>query len=173
MYTIPNLLTLGRLLLLLPICLAMTGGWAFQALAFVLYVIAALSDYVDGWIARNFNQASDLGRIMDPVVDKIFVAALFMMLVATETIAGLWLACPIIILGREFLVAGLREYLGPRGITLPVTRAAKWKTTLQMVAIGFMLFPGLQEPGLFLLLIATILTITTGAGYVRAAIRAA
>jgi cardiolipin synthase (CMP-forming) len=165
MFTIPNLLTLGRLVLLIPICLAMTGGWNAQALAFVLYVLAAASDWADGWVARTYDQGSDLGRMLDPIVDKIFVATLFMMLVATDVIAGLWLLCPIIILGREFLVAGLREFLGPRGVTLPVTAAAKWKTTVQMVAIGLMLFPGLHDLGLVMLLVATVLTLITGWGY--------
>jgi cardiolipin synthase len=171
MWTIPNILTLGRLFLLLPICLFLTFGWTMHAVAFVLYLLAAVSDYVDGWWARTFNQSSDIGRVMDPVVDKIFVAGLFIMLSAIGTISGWMLLCPIIILGREFLVAGLREYLGPRGITLPVTKAAKWKTTLQMVAIGLMIFPGLQELGLFLLLAATVLTVTTGYGYVRVALK--
>ena len=143
-----------------------------HALAFALYVIAAVTDYVSGWWARTYNQSSDFGRMLDPVVDKIFVAALFVTMAATGMIGGLMLACPIIILAREFLVAGLREYLGPRGITLPVTQLAKWKTTVQMVAIGLLIFPGLGGLGTILLLVATALTLYTGWDYVRTAARA-
>lgn len=169
MLTIPNLITLSRLVLLLPICWLLTGGWDAHAFAFVLYVIAAISDWVDGWWARTYNQGSDFGRMLDPVVDKIFVAAIFIMLAATQTLTGLWLLTPIIILGREFLVAGLREFLGPRGITLPVTPLAKWKTTVQMIALGLLIFPGMETPGLVTLFIAVILTVVTGIHYLKRA----
>lgn len=166
-WTVPNILTLARLVLLVPICLLIMGGWTAHALAFVLYVIACLTDFLDGYIARAHNQGSDFGRMLDPVVDKIVVAALFIMLVADGTLSGLWLACPILILSREFLIAGLREYLGPKGIVIPVSKLAKWKTTSQMVAIGLLLFPGMAVPGLFVLLIATILTVMTATHYLR------
>lgn len=170
MLTIPNLITLSRLVFLLPICYLMMGGWDARAVAFTLYVIAALSDYVDGWWARKYNEYSDFGRMLDPVVDKIFVAAIFIMLAANNTLSGLWLLPPIIILAREFLVAGLREYLGPQGKTLPVTKLAKWKTTTQMIALGLLIFPGMEEPGRIILLVATVLTLITGAHYLRRAI---
>lgn len=169
MWTIPNLMTLSRLLLLIPICFLMTGGWAMHALAFVLYVLAAVTDYVDGWWARTFNEQSDLGRMMDPIVDKIFVATLFLMLTVNGTFSGMILICPIIILGREFLVAGLREYLGPRGGVIPVSKLAKWKTTVQMTAIGLLIFPGMAGLGYLLLVIATFLTVITAVQYIRAA----
>lgn len=175
MWTTPNILTLGRLALLLPICWLLTGDWDDRALAFVLYVLAAATDYADGYIARTYNQGSDLGRMLDPVVDKIFVAGLFIMLAAYGAnngggaIAGIWLACPIIILAREFLVSGLREYLGPRDVALPVTQAAKWKTTIQMVALGLLIFPGLQDLGLGALLVAAALTVYTGFIYTQTA----
>jgi cardiolipin synthase len=169
MWTTPNILTLARLALLVPICWLLTGGWDAQALAFVLYVLAAATDYADGYIARTYNQGSDLGRMLDPIVDKIFVAGLFVTLAATNIISGLWLACPIIILAREFLVSGLREYLGPRGVSLPVTQAAKWKTTIQMVALGLLIFPGLQDLGLWTLGVATALTVYTGFIYGKTA----
>lgn len=172
MLTTPTLITLARLVLLIPICWLLTGGWNAQAFAFALYVVAAASDWVDGWWARTYHQHSDFGRMLDPVVDKIFVAGLFIMLAANGTISGAWLAAPIIILAREFLVAGLREFLGPRGITLPVTRLAKWKTTIQMIALGVLIFPGMREPGLAILGVAVALTLVTGAHYVRRAMAA-
>lgn len=168
-WTIPTLITLSRLVLLFPICWLLTGGWGAHALAFVLYTVAALSDWVDGWWARTYNQSSDFGRMLDPVVDKIFVATLFIVLAANNTLTGLWLLAPIIILGREFLVAGLREFLGSRGKSLPVTRLAKWKTTMQMIALGLLIFPGMQTPGLFALFIATVLTVLTGVHYMKRA----
>lgn len=175
MWTVPNLITLSRLALLLPICWLMGGGWSAHAFAFVLYAGAALSDWLDGWWARTYNQGSDFGRMLDPVVDKIFIAGIFIMLSAPSnlhpggTLSGIWLFCPIIILAREFLVAGLREYLGPRGLSLPVTKLAKWKTTTQMIALGLLIFPGMEEPGLFVLLIATVLTVITGVHYLKRA----
>lgn len=168
--TIPNLLTLSRLVLLFPICLCLLGGWTAHAFAFILYVVAAFSDWLDGWWARKYNQGSDFGRMLDPVVDKVFVAALFIMLSANEAITGIWLLCPVIILGREFLVAGLREFLGPRGVTLPVTKAAKWKTTVQMIAIGLLIFPGMSDFGCLALLIATGLTVSTAIDYMKTAL---
>jgi cardiolipin synthase (CMP-forming) len=138
--------------------------------ALILYVIAAITDYLDGWWARTYNQGSDFGRMLDPIVDKVLIAALFIVLAANQTIHGMWLACPIIILAREFLVAGLREYLGPRGITVPVTTLAKWKTTAQMAAIGLLILPFdlTYLVGMILLVGATFLTVITGAQYFRA-----
>lgn len=174
MLTTPNLLTFLRLILIIPICLLLPLGWTGQAAAFSLYVIAGATDYLDGWWARTYNQGSDFGRMLDPIVDKVMVAALFIALLAYGgpngqggAISGIFIVCPIIILGREFLVSGLREFLGPKGVIIPVTPLAKWKTTIQIIAIGVLLFPGMQEPGLFLLVIATGLTIYTGYGYIR------
>ncbi len=178
MFTTPNLLTFLRLILIIPICLLLPMGWTGQTIAFVLYIIAGASDYLDGWWARTYNQGSDFGRMLDPIVDKIMVAALFIALSAYGApdksggaISGIFLICPILILAREFLVAGLREFFGPKGIIIPVTPLAKWKTTVQMVAIGVLLFPGTQTLGLFLLGVATILTIITGYEYVRQSIQ--
>lgn len=174
MWTVPNLLTFARLALIIPICLIIPLGWMGQAIAFVLYGIAAVTDYLDGWWARTYNQGSDFGRMLDPIVDKVMIAALFIVLSVYGgengqggVISGIFLACPIIILSREFLVAGLREFLGPKGVVINVTSAAKWKTTTQMIAVGVLIFPGMQVPGLFLLIVATGLTVYTGYGYIR------
>lgn len=170
MLTIPNLITLARLFLILPICAFTLWGGGAAVFAFVLYLIAAITDYFDGWWARTYNQGSDFGRMFDPIVDKVLVAALFIVLAANHTITGIWLLCPIIILAREFLVAGLREHLSPRGIAVPVTSLAKWKTTLQMMAIGFLILPftGTYGIGIILLIIATVLTVITGVQYFKA-----
>lgn len=178
MFTIPTLLTLARLFLVIPICVLIPLGGVGQIIAFVLYGVAAGTDYLDGWWARTYHQESDFGRMLDPIVDKVMVAALFIILSAYGgpgarggAISGIFLACPIIILSREFLVAGLREFVGPKGIVIPVTQAAKWKTTTQLVAVGVLIFPGMQIQGLFLLVVATGLTIYTGGQYFRASIR--
>lgn len=169
MITVPNLLTLLRLFLVFPICLLMMGGWFAQFLALILYIAAAGSDYLDGYLARKWDQMSDFGRMLDPIVDKVMVAALFIMLVANHTLAGIWLLCPILILGREFLVAGIREYLGPKGKIILVSKLAKWKTTSQMVAIGLLMVPiGLiQAVGALVLLAATFLTVITALEYLH------
>lgn len=166
---IPNLLTLARLFLLIPICLLMMGGFTAHVIAFVLYAVAAATDYLDGWWARTFNQGSDFGRMLDPIVDKVFVAGLFVMMAYDHTISGLMLFCPIIILAREFIVSGAREYLGPRGITIPVSKLAKWKTTIQMVSLGLLLIPVgfFHVLGIVTLLAATVLTVVTAHGYLR------
>jgi cardiolipin synthase (CMP-forming) len=166
---VPNLLTLARLFLTLPICALVLWGGVASVFAFALYLIAAVTDWLDGWWARQYNQGSDFGRMLDPIVDKILVAALFIALAANHTITGIWLLCPIIILAREFLVSGLREYLSPRGITVPVTSMAKWKTTLQMIAVGFLILPfdTTYVIGIILLLVATVLTVMTGFQYFK------
>ena len=169
MMTIPNLLTLARLVLLVPICLLLAGGFVAQFIALFFYVLAAISDYIDGWWARQYNAGSELGRILDPIVDKIFIAAIFLMLASNGTL-GFWgLTCAIIILGREFLIAGLREYAIGKGQVIHVTKLAKWKTTLQMVALGLLILPVsfVQGLGFVVLFAATALTIITAVEYIR------
>jgi cardiolipin synthase (CMP-forming) len=173
---LPNILTISRLALL-PVLLGLlmqgTSGAVWAALA--LYIIGAATDYIDGWVARRYGLHSKMGQMLDPIADKIFVTAVILMLIAFGRIEGWWIFAPILILAREFLVSGLREYLGPKNITMPVTRLAKWKTGLQMVALGFLLagpvgeavFPATQEVGYGLLLIATFLTLVTGWHYLR------
>lgn len=141
--------------------------------ALALYIVIAATDWLDGWIARTYDQGSDFGRVMDPIADKILVASLFIALAANHVINGWWLALPIIILIREFLVSGLREFLGARNITVHVSKLAKWKTTTQMIALGFLI--AAREnwdagiAGLLLLTLATVLTVITGWDYLRSA----
>ena len=176
MLNIPNLLTLARIALIPPLLILMMHphvlmGWG----ALVLYIIMAVTDWLDGYIARAYNQGSDLGRMLDPVADKILVAAMFMALAANGAVNGWWLALPVIILTREFMVSGLREYMGPKGITVHVSKLAKWKTATQMLSLGFLImaphYINAGICGLLLLLLATILTVKTGWDYLQAARR--
>jgi len=174
---IPNLangLTLARIALIPVLLVLMIDPYTMAAWgAFGLYVLIAATDWLDGYVARRFDQMSEFGRFLDPIADKILVAALFVMLAANGTIAGWWLALPVIILTREFLVSGLREFLGPKNVTVHVTKLAKWKTTTQMIALGFLIIAGhsggAATAGLLLLLLATALTVATGWDYFRAA----
>lgn len=174
---IPNILTLARLLVL-PFLIAtffFDALWSVW-LCLALYVFGAVTDFFDGWYARKFDAASAFGKFLDPIADKVFVSSILLMLVAAGTVSGLWVICVVIILMREFLVAGLREYLAPLGKKLPVTRLAKWKTTFQMVAIALLIAaPALSPPallfGLGLLGTATLLTIVTGYIYLSSGLR--
>ena len=169
-----NILTLARIVLipaLIVMMLAGTAAWSWAALA--LYTVIALTDWLDGWVARTYDQMSEFGRFLDPIADKILVAAMLVALAATGAINGWWLGLPIIILMREFLVSGLREFLGPKGIVVHVSRLAKWKTATQMLALGFLIMaPHYIDAaicGLLLLLLATALTVKTGWDYLRGA----
>lgn len=173
MWTIPNILTLARLALLLPmVCLFFMPYASVAWVCFTLYVIGAVTDGLDGWIARKYNQTSAFGAFLDPISDKIYVVTIMLMLVATQRISGVFVVLPILILTREFLVSGLREYLGPKNVKVPVTPLAKWKTAAQMIAVGvlivapFVAYAGVI--GLLLLTIATALTLWTGWQYLQA-----
>lgn len=171
--SLPNILTLSRIAaipLLLALIYVDTPIYRWVALAG--YVMACVTDYFDGYLARHMNQISPLGRFLDPIADKLLVASLIVMLVATQQIAGLEVIPAILILGREILVSGLREYLAEIKVSVPVTRLAKWKTAIQMLALGFLIvgdvgsgaFPvhTIGEVGLW---IAGILTAITGWDY--------
>lgn len=175
-HSIPNILTVMRLILL-PAIIALffsVQPWAVWS-CLALYIIGALTDFFDGWVARAMNSVSEFGKFLDPIADKVFVATIMLMLVATQRIDGLWVICVIIILMREFLVAGLREYLAPKGIKLPVTSLAKWKTATQMLALGLLIMipvlPGIAIIGLALLAIAAGLTVVTGWTYLKTGMR--
>lgn len=186
-YSIPNLLTYGRILAvpLIVFCFFLEGTlqstdfarWA----ALAIFAIASITDFFDGYLARIWNQTSNIGRMLDPIADKLLVSTCLLLLAAdTEsTIAGWSLWAAIIILCREILVSGLREYLAGLKVSVPVTRIAKWKTTVQMVALGFLLagsagdkvLPHTTEIGITLLWIAAILTMYTGYDYFRAGLK--
>ncbi|MCB1651120.1 MAG: CDP-diacylglycerol--glycerol-3-phosphate 3-phosphatidyltransferase [Alphaproteobacteria bacterium] len=173
MWTIPNILTVARLALL-PVMIALfflPFSWAAWT-CLGLYALGSISDFLDGWIARRYNQHSEFGAMMDPISDKIFVVTIMLMLVAVGRIDGLMVLSVVVIIVREFTVSGLREYLGPKGIKMPVTKLAKWKTTLQMVALGFLIVgpfvPLALWAGNGALLGAAALTVMTGWGYLKA-----
>lgn len=174
MVNFANLLTISRIVATPLLVLLMLADFPMAMwTALALYIVIALTDWLDGYIAREYNQSSDFGRVMDPIADKILVAAMFVALAANDVITGWWLALPIIILIREFLVAGLREFLGGKNIKVHVTKLAKWKTTTQMIALGFLVAGrdiwDAQFCGLILLGLATILTVITGWDYARGA----
>lgn len=142
-----------------------------------------MTDYLDGYYARIWDQQSAFGRMLDPIADKLLVASCLLMLAADNSIHGWTLWAAIVILCREILVSGLREYLAGLRVSVPVTKLAKWKTTIQLIAIGFLLageagdqaLPPAAGPlvtmiGLFLLWMSAILTIYTGWDYFRAGI---
>jgi cardiolipin synthase len=184
-YNIPNLLTYGRILAvpLIVLCFFVEGKldssdfarWA----AVWIFVIASITDFLDGYLARIWNQTSNIGRMLDPIADKLLVASILLLVAADGTIAGWSLWAAIIILCREILVSGLREYLAGLKVSVPVTRIAKWKTTAQLVAIAFLLagpagdkvLPYTTEIGIVLLWIAALLTIYTGYDYFRAGLK--
>jgi CDP-diacylglycerol---glycerol-3-phosphate 3-phosphatidyltransferase len=177
--SLPNLLTYGRLLTVPVVAgLIIWGGDAARWTALALFIGAAITDFFDGYLARRWAQQSALGRMLDPIADKVLVAAVLLVLAADRTIDGAHLWAGIIILSREVLVSGLREFLAELRVSVPVTKVAKWKTTVQLIAIGFLIagpagdkiVPYVSEFGLFCLWIAAALTLYTGYDYFRAGI---
>jgi len=173
---IPNILTVSRLAILpfMVILFLISKPWAAWAVL-ILYVPAAVSDYFDGYFARLYKQESPVGVFMDPIADKLFVGAILFMLVATNRLDGIWAVPALLIMMREIFIAGLREFLGNQQISMPVTRLAKWKTGVQMTAIGFLImwpyvspwwFSGFVEwIGKIGILLAMGLTLKTGIDY--------
>ena len=184
-YNIPNLLTYGRIAAvpLIVLCFFVEGRLHGSDLArwsaLGLYTVASVTDFFDGYLARIWNQMSNIGRMLDPIADKLLVSSILLLLAADGTIAGWTIWAAIIILCREILVSGLREYLAELKVSVPVTWLAKWKTTVQMVAIGFLLagpagdkvIPYITEIGITLLWIAAVITIYTGYDYFRAGLK--
>ena len=140
MFSLPNLLTLSRIaaIPLVVACFWLDHGWA-QWVSASLFAIACITDWFDGYFARRYHQISRFGRFLDPIADKLLVAAALVMLVDSGTLKGLNVLAALIILAREILVSGLREYLAALKVSVPVTQLAKWKTAIQMVAIAFLL----------------------------------
>jgi cardiolipin synthase len=167
---IPNLLTIGRILMIPVICwLLVTGDPVLRWWAFGLYVAAAVSDWLDGFLARKLNQGSALGRMLDPIADKLLVAALLLVLAWTDVLSSWDLVPAIPIMMREILVPGLREYLGPKNVIIHASLLAKWKTTVQLVALAIIilevLIPGLTLISDIALWAAGLLTVWTGVEY--------
>src|ERR1700674_5328853 len=115
------------------------GGLWLRWVALAIFIAAAVTDFFDGYFARIWGQHSSFGRMLDPIADKLLVASCLLMLAADGTFKGWSIWAAIIILCREILVSGLREYLAELRVSVPVTRLAKWKTTAQLTAIGFLL----------------------------------
>jgi cardiolipin synthase len=190
---LPNILTISRIVLL-PVLIGLffipgnSAAWT----ALWIYVFCAVTDFFDGYLARKFGTTSNFGTFLDPISDKIMVAALLMALAAFDRLEGYWIIPAIIILSREFLIAGLREYLGPQNIKVPVSKLAKWKTGFQMTALGFLVIGdygdktmqtvfgwtiggadvvGALLTGQILLSLAAIITIVTGWNYLKIGFR--
>jgi cardiolipin synthase len=181
---LPNVLTLSRIaaIPLLVILVALRAPWA-DLCACVLFSVAAVTDYFDGHLARTRSQTSDIGRMLDPIADKLLVGATLMMLVGMGRVSSWGLYPAVVIMLREILVSGLREYLAGIRIGLPVTRLAKWKTGFQMGALGTLLagdssgqllgLPWLPVSiiGEAMLWFAALLTLVTGWDYLMAGLR--
>lgn len=169
-----NMLTLARMALVVPFVFAFLANapWNMTA-ALAIFVIAAATDFLDGWIARARGEVSALGAALDPIADKLIVAAAFILLVRNGVVSGAGVIAVIVIILREILVSGLREALGERKRELAVTRLAKWKTAVQIVAAGLLLAAApaglagdaLRPAASAALWIAAVLTFWTGADY--------
>jgi len=180
--SLPNVLTLSRILAVpLLVLLMWNAGWAGYLLAFILFCIAGITDYFDGYLARSYGTVSKLGQFLDPIADKIMVAAVIVMLVENEVVRGWSVIAAIIILLREITVSGLREYLAGIQVSIPVSKLAKWKTTFQMVAIGALVLAGASDAlphwlpaypvGIASLWAAAALTLVTGYDYLRVGLK--
>jgi cardiolipin synthase len=194
MLTLPNILTLSRIVTVPLLALFLWWpDWAFgYAVAFVIYCLMGVTDYFDGYLARARGAVSKLGVFLDPIADKIMVAAVILVLTAQGVLRGPYVGdahviAGLIILVREIAVSGLREFLGPLRVSVPVSRLAKWKTTFQMISLGALIL-GKATPwwivdlglgpvnlphtvGLTTLWAAAILTLITGWDYLRVGLK--
>lgn len=178
---LPNVLTVSRIVAI-PVVLGfiMLGGPLGNWLAFSFYTYACITDFFDGYLARAWHQQSAFGRFLDPIADKLLVAGVLFMLVGVESISAVHILPAAVILCREILVSGLREFLAEAQVGMPVSLLAKWKTTIQMLALGFLIvgnvgpdfgFATTWEIGIYGLWIAAVITIVTGYDYLRAGLR--
>ena len=170
----------GRILCvpLLVACLFFSKSPEARWAAFAIFVVASITDWLDGYLARIWEQQSTLGRMLDPIADKLLVGATLLALVYDQTITGWSLWAALIILSREILVSGLREFLAELNVKIHVTQLAKWKTTFQFIALALLLagpaahfLPGLTDLGTFILWMSALLTLVTGYDYLKAGIR--
>lgn len=176
LHKLPNLLTLSRVALL-PVLIGLffIEGAVAAWTALAIYIFCALTDFFDGYLARRYGHTSRFGAFLDPISDKIMVSSLMLTLATFERLHHWWIVPAIIILMREFLISGLREYLSRLDVNLPTTRLAKWKTGFQMTALGFLtigdygdvLVPHTLLIGQILLTIAAVITVITGWGYLK------
>ena len=186
MMSLPNLLTLSRILAVPILVFLLWRPTPIDYLiTFVLYCLVGITDYFDGYLARAQGQISRLGQFLDPIADKIMVAAVIVMLMASRKANGEppilqdWSIIPaLIILLREIIVSGLREFLAGLQVSIPVSALAKWKTTLQLVALGALILggglpaqPWVHDVGIVSLWAAAGLTLVTGYDYLRIGLR--
>ena len=185
MLTLPNLLTLSRIFAVpILVFLLWRPTPVDYAITFVLYCIVGVTDYFDGYLARAQGLTSRLGQFLDPIADKIMVVAVLIMLISSRNanpipeIEGFHIIAALVILLRELIVSGLREFLAPLNVSMPVSRLAKWKTAFQMVALGALILGGalphmlwVHQVGLFSLWVAAALTMITGYDYLRVGVR--
>ena len=177
---IPNILTIGRIIIVPIFVLTFfIPGFFGDLIPFFLFVIASFTDYLDGLLARLFKEESKLGELLDPIADKILVAAALILLVMNSTIKNYEVIAAIIILTREILISGLREFLAKGSITMQVTSLSKLKTFIQMIAIAILLTGesgniiinfqdyNAQTVGIILLWFSAFLTLYTGYDYLR------
>ena len=185
MLSLPNLLTLSRILAVpILVFLLWRPSPVDYAVTFILYCIVGMTDYLDGYLARAQGLTSRLGQFLDPIADKIMVAAVLVMLISSRKanpvpeIAGLNIIAALIILLREIIVSGLREYLAGLQVSVPVSALAKWKTTAQLIALGALILGGalpqmawIHNLGIACLWIAAALTLISGYDYLRTGLR--
>lgn len=179
--SLPNVLTYGRIAAVpaLVACLFFLQGDVARWSAFALFVVAGITDWLDGYLARAWEQQSTLGAMLDPIADKLLVGAALMMLVYDGTIGKVSIWAAIIILCREILVSGLREFLAELNVKVRVSVLAKWKTAVQMIALAVLLagpaaekyMPGAEATGITLLWLAAVLTLWTGYDYLKAGVK--
>jgi cardiolipin synthase len=190
---LPNILTYARIAAVPAVvgCMywqaLLGGGLWLRWLALAIFIAAAITDFLDGYFARMWGQQSTFGRMLDPIADKLLVASCLLMLAVDATIKGPTIWAAIVILCREILVSGLREYLAELRVSVPVTKLAKWKTAVQLVAVGFLLAgPAgdnvmsawlghptavITDIGIGLLWLSALVTLYTGYDYFRAGVR--
>jgi CDP-diacylglycerol--glycerol-3-phosphate 3-phosphatidyltransferase len=185
MLSLPNLLTLSRILAVpLLVYLLWKPSPIDYAITFVLYCLVGITDYFDGYLARSMGIVSRLGQFLDPIADKIMVVAVIVMLISTRQASGepvihdYHIVPALVILLRELVVSGLREFLAGVQVSMPVSQLAKWKTTLQLVALGALILAGavpdwrwVHDVGLASLWAAAALTMVTGWDYLRVGLK--
>lgn len=172
LYNLPNILTISRIVVIPLIFMSIYfTSYVWAMLAGILFVAASITDYLDGYLARAWNETSAFGRLLDPIADKLLVATALVVILTKPNMYSLNITIipAFVILCREILVSGLREFLREVNVGLPVTKLAKWKTAFQMTALAMMLFKdlwiGWSYTGEFLLWVAAVLTFITGYQY--------
>ena len=179
-FKIPNILTIGRIIIVPFFVVSFfLPGYYGEIIPFLLFILASFTDFLDGLLARLYKEESKLGELLDPIADKIIVSAALILLVMNGTIQNYEVIAAIIILTREILISGLREFLGKVQVQMPVTSLAKVKTFIQMFSIAILLTGetgnkiinfedyNAQTVGIILLWLSAFLTLYTGYDYVR------